>query len=91
MTFFDFLDNRFRLLSLSLQETYSISKDAEAKSAGFLIRRQHAFFRWLSVPKLLFWFLLIQVRLLPPIEKIDLKEALQKKKTNAEVLPNKTV
>lgn len=64
MTFFDFLDIRYRSLNLELQVHYTIAKDAELKAAYQLIQGQRVFFKWLQMPILIMKFLLVQLHLL---------------------------
>ena len=57
MTFFTFLDERFRTLSLELQKEYTIPKEAELKAAYELIQMQRTLFKWLQMPVLLVKFI----------------------------------
>ena len=71
MTFFEFLDNKFRYSAIELQKGYKVSVDAEMKAGQWLIKQQHRCYRWLSVPRLIFDFILIKVGLMTEPKKFE--------------------
>ena len=64
MKLFDYLDGRFRELSIDLQKNFSIQKDAELKAAYALIQAQRTFFKYLIIPVLFTKYILINLGLL---------------------------
>lgn len=70
MTLFQYADAKFQVLTQELQVQYSVSKDAQTKACMWLIKTQHAFYRWISVPTLLCELFLVKVGLMKSPEII---------------------
>lgn len=61
MTFFNYLDGRFRKLSIELQSDFTIAKEGELKAAYGLIQGQRTLFKYLQMPVLIMNYLLINL------------------------------
>lgn len=93
MTFFDFLDHRYRSTHLYLQvpTNYSLAKEGELKAAYSLIQWQRSFYKMIHMPLLCIKFLLIRAHVLknpvPPSEPakepvIQVEESKESIQTN---------
>lgn len=92
MTLFQFADARFQKLTQELQIEYSVAKDAETKTCMWLIRTQHAFFRWIAVPKIIFQLFLVKAGLTAgPTVIARAKKAPLPEATDAEVPRNQEI
>lgn len=74
MTFFQYLDHRYRTLNIELQKEYRLAPEGELKAAYSLIQTQRAFFKYLHIPILISKFFLIKLRVLKGIEEPQPKE-----------------
>lgn len=57
MTLFQYLDSRFKDLSVDIQKDFSIVKDGEIKAVYAIIQWQRSFFKWASIPLILIRYL----------------------------------
>lgn len=64
MRFFEFLESRYVSTNIEIQKEYTLAKQGEIQAGQALISAQRTFFKWLSFPKLLGLFVLVNLRLI---------------------------
>lgn len=97
MTFFKYLDTRFRINTVILSQEHTPQRDGDLKACLWLTQKQHTFCKWMAIPKLIVFFWLTKLGLkAKQTSPLPLDTKLRKTsggelagaKPNAEVLPN---
>ncbi len=85
MKFTTFCENRYQELVFQIRSTdYDCHLDAETKSVHGLLKFYRGVLKWLYMPKVLFHFLCINLRLKKPPEPVLMNQAANDKKREEE-------
>lgn len=88
MTFFDYLDRLFTNMTVDLKDNYNNKIKGQQNAVHWLIENQRSFFKWFSIPGLIFGFFMTKLgfRSMPEDKMAALKQEMLKKQQEQKLM-----